>query len=110
MRILRSLSVLVLFGLIATGLQGAGTIDTTGATITAGSGKPSGDVTIDPCAPQAPFPPLPPLGDLGSIGSIATMPEFPGAGDESNDAFVGDTDQTLAGGTYNHTTYWIQPA
>ncbi|MHC4471206.1 MAG: DUF4097 family beta strand repeat-containing protein, partial [Planctomycetota bacterium] len=84
-----------------------GTIDDASATVEAGTAPVEGTVTVDPCLTGRSLPALPPLGDIGDLGTMTgTLPAFPGGG-TGTVAFSASADQTLPGGTYNHTTYHI---
>jgi hypothetical protein len=86
--------------LASRGALGAGSIDTTGASLTAGAGSPQGVVVVDAAAPAAivpvipSVPPIDPLGDLPFV-----LPPFAGAGTGADGAFVGSGTVNAAGGT-----------
>ena len=86
--------------------RGAGTIDTTGATIAAGTALTAGTVRILPDGGPRSGPSVPAPALTGTIGTMAgSIPAFPGGGGGA--AFTASADQTIAGGTYDFTTYTI---
>lgn len=87
----------------------AGTIDTTNATVAAGTAPTQGIVTIDAAAPTFAAPALPPNDPLGTLGTMpGSVPTFPGGGNGALGAFVaGPPGAAMAGGTYNYTTYTL---
>ena len=85
-------------------------IQDTGTLIASGNAPTRGTVTIDPCAPLDGEIPMPlPVGTIGSIGTMTgSMPAFPG-GATGGIPFLGAADATLPGGTYDFTTYTVNP-
>ena len=84
-----------------------GTIDTTGATVAAGTAPDQGTVTIDPSAVQIDPPALPANASLGSLGSMpGSIPPFAG-GPGGAAIVIGAVGATLPGGTYNCSTYTV---
>ena len=84
-----------------------GTISNVGATIAPGNGSPDGSLTLDPCAGAKTPPSIPPISALGSLGSMTgTLPAFPGSG-SGGSAFTAAANATIAGGTYDFTTYTV---
>lgn len=94
----------------AGGARGAGEpgVTTTGATIAAGAGSPQGAVEIEPCSETELPPELPPLPGLGTLGSVGgSLPAFGGAGSGGATFASSGALTTLAGGTYDFTSYTI---
>jgi len=86
-----------------------GTILTAGATISPGAGTPAGALKIDPSAPPATPPNIAAVPSIGAIGAIdGSMPAFAGAGAGGLGAADFASSTSLAGGTYEFTTYTIQ--
>jgi len=83
-----------------------GTIASSGATIEAGTGSPAGPVTLDPSAgPKSP-PAVPSVPAPGALGAMTgAIPAYSGGGAAGN--FLATADMTVAGGTYNSTTYTL---
>jgi hypothetical protein len=99
----------ILFALAVAPVLADGTILTTGATLTVGTGNTQGEIIIDPAATGGPPPTLPDLGTLGSIGSMTgSVPPFPGGGTGADGSFLAMSSMTLPGGTYNFTDYTIE--
>jgi hypothetical protein len=109
------LSSLTLALAFATGapLRANGTIDTTLSSVSAGTAAVQGTVTIDPCVAPGAAPEMPSLGTLGTLGAlgtaIGTIPPFPGGGTGADGAFLATADETLLGGTYELTSYRVDP-
>lgn len=95
--------------LAAGGGAGAnGSISTSGATIAAGTAPTLGTVTMEDCAAEAAAPVPSAPAPLGSIGSMTgSLPMFPGGGTGADGAFHATATQSLAGGTYNFTSYLV---
>lgn len=83
-----------------------GTIASSGATLEIGTGTPAGAVTLDPSAgPKSP-PAVPTVPSPGALGAMTgAIPVYPGGGGGS--AFTAAADATIAGGTYNFTSYTV---
>ena len=85
-----------------------GTIDQAGATVASGTAPSRGALTIDPAAPGV-APPSPSIGAAPAAPSLTgAMPAFAGGGDGSDGAFMATADTTLAGGTWNFTSFTVQ--
>jgi hypothetical protein len=86
-----------------------GVIDTMGAIVDSGAGTPKGAVTIDASAPPATPPNIAAVPAIGAIGAIdGTMPAFAGGGAGGLGAADFASSTSLAGGTYEFTTYTIE--
>jgi hypothetical protein len=86
-----------------------GTIDTSGATIAAGTAPTQGVVTIDASAATVPAPLLPSNDPLGSLGSMpGSLPAFTG-GPGGAAIVIPAQGAALPGGTYNCSTYTVVP-
>jgi len=84
-----------------------GVIDITDSTVQSGSLPFPTGVTIDPAAPGSP-PAAPDAGAAPAAPSLGgAMPAFPGAGDGTDGAFAAAVDTTLAGGTWNFTSFTV---
>lgn len=109
MRFARRTALAVAFALAALASSPArsdGTIASGGATIETGTGSPAGAVTIDPNAgPKSP-PAVPAVPAPGALGAMTgSIPAYSGGGASGN--FLATADMTVAGGTYNFTTYTV---
>src|SRR5262245_305758 len=81
-----------------------GTIDTTGATVAAGTAPSQGTVTIDASAVPIDAPALPANPSLGTLGAMpGSIPPFAGVAPGPGPIVIGAVGATLAGGTYNCT-------
>ncbi len=88
-----------------------GTIITTESTFETGAAPVQGVVTIDECAAGGVAPSLPTIDPLPPQDAIGgSLPAFPGAGAGGLGAFAASTDQNLAGGTFEYTSYTVSSA
>ena len=89
MRIPHIAAAALLLAVASSGVRADGVIDTSGATLTLGTGTPQGTLTTAPALPAGPAPTIPAVGTLGSIGTFSsTMPAFPGGGTGVDGAFT----------------------
>jgi hypothetical protein len=104
------LLALVLLLPIAHADPDGGVVDVTAAAIGAGAAPAPGRVKIDSCLPWGTKPVVPEVGPIGTLGTMpGSLPEFPGGGSGADGAFVATADATLEGGTYEFTTYVVDP-
>jgi hypothetical protein len=104
--VLSSLAVVV----VSVGARGAGSIDTAGATFSFGASPDQGTLTTDAAAPAAPAPAIATLASHGTLGTFSSpLPAFAGGGTGADGPFTAAATQTLPGGTYNYTTYQVNP-
>ncbi len=111
MRVTRILVAGLTLVIVCVGLDGAvgsATIDTTGATVAAGTAATQGTVTIDPCAPAAVPPNAPALTPQGTL--TATLPTKPDTGTGALGLVAITSDMTLPGGIYEYESLLIQDA
>jgi hypothetical protein len=106
------LATLVLSGFavvaVCVGAHGAGSIDATGATFTFGPAPDQGTPTVNASAPAAAAPTIPTLASHGTLGTFSSpLPAFGGGGTGADGAFVATVTQTLAGGTFDYSSYQV---